>query len=192
MAAVSLSLGKLAVLIAIAILASSAISIGASMILAVGPQGPQGPQGEPGVGLQPAGYISIPASAFVSSYNTDNNYIGRFVENKDNTNFTTLFGSVQLPHGATITNVTSYWYDGNTSWDIICLLIRLTPTGGYDLILADVRSSGSAGYGSSVTPISHDINNRDFTYTISLQMPPYSPSAGTQFLFATIGFAYLT
>ncbi len=172
-------MGKFIAGIVIAILAASAISVGVSTMLL-------------GIGFEPTGYISIPASAFVSSHITDNNYIGRFVENRDNTNYTALFGSVQLPHGATITSVTSYWYDNNTSWDIICLLTRLTPTGGDDLVLADVRSSGSAGYGSTVTSISVDINNRDFTYTISLQMPPYSPSARTQFLFATIEFAYPT
>jgi hypothetical protein len=48
MTAVSLTMGKLVVLIMIAILASSAISIGASTILAVGPQGPKGDQGETG------------------------------------------------------------------------------------------------------------------------------------------------
>jgi hypothetical protein len=45
----AVSTGKLITLIVIAILASSAISIGASTLLAVGPQGPQGEQGEQGV-----------------------------------------------------------------------------------------------------------------------------------------------
>jgi hypothetical protein len=49
MAAVSLTLGKLIAGIVITILASSAISIGASTMLAVGPQGPGGPQGEQGI-----------------------------------------------------------------------------------------------------------------------------------------------
>jgi hypothetical protein len=48
MATVTLSMGKIVALIVIAILASSAISIGASTLLAVGPQGPEGPQGEQG------------------------------------------------------------------------------------------------------------------------------------------------
>ena len=48
MAVVSLSIGKLAALIVIAILASSAISIGVSTQFAVGPQGPEGLQGETG------------------------------------------------------------------------------------------------------------------------------------------------
>jgi hypothetical protein len=48
MAVVSITAGKLIVGIVIAILASSAISVGASTMLAVGPAGPEGPQGETG------------------------------------------------------------------------------------------------------------------------------------------------
>jgi len=48
MATVSLTMGKLIAVIVIAILASSAISVGASTILIVGPQGPEGPQGPQG------------------------------------------------------------------------------------------------------------------------------------------------
>ena len=48
MAAVSFATGKFIAGILIAIVASSAIAVGASTILAVGPQGPEGPQGETG------------------------------------------------------------------------------------------------------------------------------------------------
>jgi hypothetical protein len=48
MAAVSMTMGKLIAVILIAILASSAIAVGASTMLAVGPAGPEGPQGETG------------------------------------------------------------------------------------------------------------------------------------------------
>jgi hypothetical protein len=54
MSEVSLTIRGLIAVILIAILASSAIAVGASMMLAVGPQGPEGPQGD--TGLQgPAG-----------------------------------------------------------------------------------------------------------------------------------------
>ncbi len=49
MATVTLSMGKIVALILIAILASSAISIGASTMLGVGPEGPQGEQGIQGL-----------------------------------------------------------------------------------------------------------------------------------------------
>ena len=48
MTEVSLTTRGLITVILIAILASSAIAVGASIILATGPQGPQGPQGEQG------------------------------------------------------------------------------------------------------------------------------------------------
>jgi len=49
MAAVSLTMGKLIAGIVIAILAASAIAIGASTMLTVGPQGPEGPEGPQGI-----------------------------------------------------------------------------------------------------------------------------------------------
>lgn len=88
MAAVTISMTKFIAGIVIAILASSAISIGVSTQLAAGPQGPEGPKGdtgphgpagstgatealgaqgpqdEPGIGFEPTGYISVPAAAF--------------------------------------------------------------------------------------------------------------------------------
>jgi hypothetical protein len=48
MAAISMTMGKLIAVIVIAILASSAIAVGASTMLAVGPEGPQGEQGDTG------------------------------------------------------------------------------------------------------------------------------------------------
>ena len=53
MAAVSMTMPKLIAVIAIAILASSAISVGVSTMLITGPAGPEGLQGETGPqGLQ--------------------------------------------------------------------------------------------------------------------------------------------
>ena len=49
MATVTMSTGKLIATIIIAILAASAISIGASTMLAAGPIGPEGPQGDTGL-----------------------------------------------------------------------------------------------------------------------------------------------
>jgi hypothetical protein len=156
-----------------------------------GATGPQGLQGEQGIGFEPTGYISIPASAFVTNYNTEGALIGQDITNQATYNIT-FHGSVQLPHGATIMNVTSYWYDPDTDNDIICRLIRNTPTGG--VLIASVGSSGSDGYGSTVaTSISFStVNNRDFTYCFQLVIPANSPTDNLRFRFATIGFAYPT
>ena len=48
MSEISLTVRGLITVILIAILASSAIAVGASMMLAVGPQGPEGPEGDTG------------------------------------------------------------------------------------------------------------------------------------------------
>jgi len=120
-----------------AILASSLISTVATTQLGlvqgpkgdkgdVGPQGPQGetgetgpagatgatePQGEPGIGFEPTGYISIPAPAFTSRYNTDP--VETSLNGIQNLGTTTLeaIAPVQLPHRVTVTNVTFNWYD---------------------------------------------------------------------------------
>jgi hypothetical protein len=157
-----------------------------------GIQGPQGLQGEAGIGFEPTGYISIPASAFTSSDYQYDTYIGTVINNKDAVTVH-FYGAVQLPHGATVTNVTSYWYDMNASLDITCYLCRTN--GNFTLFpLAGVSSSGSAGYGSTVdtniyTPI---IDNSLWSYVFVVEIPASSPNVNLLFRFATIGFAYPT
>jgi hypothetical protein len=200
MTAASLTMGKFIAAIVIAIIASSAISIGVSTQLIIDPQGPkgdtgdtgpQGLQGEQGIGFKPTGYISIPASAFVTSYNTDGALIDQDVRNQQ-TYTITFHGPVQLPDGVIITNVTSYWYDLDTSVDISCSLIRNTPTGG--VLMASIGSSGSAEYGSttSTNVLFSTVNNKDYTYCFQLVIPANSPTTNLSFRFATIGFAYPT
>jgi hypothetical protein len=116
-----------------------------------GPQGdigPQGPQGEQGIGFEPTGYISIPASEFVSLYSTTDTLIGVVVRNLD-TITAYFYAPVQLPHGVTIKNVTSYWEDVDASLDIECTLYR-NPAAGSSSGMAILSSSGSAGAGSTV------------------------------------------
>jgi hypothetical protein len=236
MTTVTLTMGKIIAAIVIAIIASSAISIGVSTQLitgtqgekgdtgpqgtqgpkgdtgdigpagatgATGPQGPmgtagstgatgpQGPQGKQGIGFEPTSYISIPASAFVTSYNTDGALIDQEVRNQQ-TYTITFHGSIQLPHGATITNVTSYWHDVDTSVNIGCSLIRNSPTGG--VLMASIGSTGSAGDGSTTATsvLFSSVNNKDYTYCFQLAIPANSPTTNLSFRFAIIGFAYPT
>ena len=239
MTAASLTMGKFIAAIVIAIIASSAISIGVSTQLMTGPQGekgdtgsqgpqgpkgdtgdtgpagangatgpqgtigptgatgaagaigPQGPQGEQGIGFEPTGYISIPASAFVTSYNTDGALIDQDVRNQQ-TYTITFHAPVQLPDGVTITNVTSYWHDVDTSVSIGCSLIRNTPTGG--VLMASIGSTSSAGDGSttSTSVLFSTVNNKDYTYCIQLVIPANLPTTNLSFRFVTIGFAYPT
>lgn len=166
----TLTTGKFIAGIVIAILTSSAISVGASMMLGIGPQGPEGPegpqgiqgetgdtgsqgpagatgpkgdtgdtgpqglvgptglqgatgpqgiqgeQGEQGFGLPQQGNISVSFSAFVPWYPTDNVSYGAYygLRNLNTADPVVCMAPLQLPHGATITNVTFYFHDSDT------------------------------------------------------------------------------
>jgi hypothetical protein len=159
-----------------------------------GPEGSAGPQGEPGIGFAPTNYISVPASAFVPRYPyNDNVEVGRHLQNFEAVGYVYFFGSVQLPHGVTVTNVTSYWYDANAGVDLAC---RLWSIDGEDLgfVLADVDSSGSSGVGATIdTTIDYaEIDNSQYSYVFQVTIPANSPNTSLLFLFVTIGFTYPT
>lgn len=158
-----------------------------------GPVGPQGPQGEPGIGFEPTGYISIPAAAFESSENDDATFISSYILNIETTDTVYFVGSIQLPHGVTITNVTSYWYDANTGLNIGCYLWRMDGN-GTNYQMASFGSSGNAGWGSTVvTSISAaTINNSLYSYCVYMVIPANSPVTSLRFRLVTIGFAYPT
>ncbi len=170
---------------------------------AVGPEGPQGEQGdqgiqgiqgiqgEPGIGFDPTGYISVPASAFASTY--DDADISHYLQNSGTTGVA-FFGSVQLPHGVTVTNVTFYWDDADASEDINCYLIRLDNDDYILSAMAVATSSGSAGFGSSVdTTIGWStIDNSLYTYSVYVSIPDVIPTSNLRFHYASIGFAYPT
>jgi hypothetical protein len=235
MAAVTLSMGKLVALLVIAVLASSAIAVGASTMLAVGPaglqgeqgeqgiQGPQGPkgdtgdtgpqgqtgatgatgakgdagntgpQGEPGIGFEPTGYISIPAAAFVERDSTYETSIDYRLTN-DDTVPVWFYGAAEFPHGATITNITSYWSDSDPSLDVHCSLIRITTGvdgGGWGFsTLADVDSSGDGSQGSTTyIPSDLTIDNQKYSYAFVVTIPA---NVYLSFYRVTIGFEYPT
>ena len=132
-----------------AILASSILSTVIATQWAIGPQGPAGAtgsQGEPGIGFDPVGLVSIPASAFVPKYNTDNVRIDSFLWNYENSGYVYFMGPVQLPNRTTVTNVTSYWVDSGDSV-IYCNLYRSYSISSQ--VMASMQSSGSPGYGSN-------------------------------------------
>jgi len=251
-AAISVTMGKLIAGIIIAILASSAIAVGASTLLVVGPEGPegpkgetgpqgpagpqgeqgetgsqgatgpagpagpkgdtgdtgpagpkgdtgdtgpqgiQGPQGEPGIGFEPTGYISVSAAAFWS--NSDDAWIGGYLENRG-TSDVYFYGSVQLPHGVTVTNVTFYWHDEDTSDNITFYLLRLSPTDTALYAMSSGTSTGSGGYGSTTDEsIGYPtIDNSIYSYVFWVQIPVPAPEyASLRYMHGTIGFAYPT
>jgi hypothetical protein len=72
-----------------------------------GPAGADGADGEPGIGFEPTGYVTVPASAFVSYYSSDEVRIGIDVQNYEATSFAYFRAPALLPHGVTVTNVTA-------------------------------------------------------------------------------------
>ena len=160
-----------------------------------GNTGATGPQGEPGIGFEPTGYYSIPASAFVPLYNTYDYRIGTDVRNLEASGSCVFYAPIQLPHRVTIDNITGYWYDEEASLDIDCKLYR-TVGDGYVQVLADVSSSGNTGFNSTVdTSISFGppiIDNGAYEYTLYLVIPANSPTSNLRFRYATIGFTYPT
>jgi hypothetical protein len=144
----------------------------------------------PSTGFESTGYISIPATAFTTSSNTYEVYIGPYIYNQD-TSPRAVRAPVQLPHGATITNVTSYWYD-SVSASITGYLYRYTHTGGYSSI-ADLHSSGSTGYGNTedTTIVNPVVNNNDYYYIVYINMPD-GYTIDLRFYCVKIGFEYPT
>ena len=176
--------------IVIAVLASSAVAVGISMMI-TGPEGPEGPQGEPGIGFEPTGYISIDASAFHPGYTTDVAYAGGVLRNMD-TKTVYFFASVQLPQGATVTNITGYWYDSDSSNNLVCRLSQGSM--GVVYKMAEVSSTGSDGYGSDLeTTIDYaTVDNSQYSYTLIVTIPTLSNFNALEFYSVTIGFEYPT
>ena len=103
-----------------------------------------------------------------------------------------FYAPVQLPHGVTVTKVTSYWYDVDSE-DIYCVLVRTNTTGSLNN-MAFVSSSGSAGDGSTVdTTIPYSsTDNSLYQYTLYMNIDANSPTSNLRFRFATIEFVYPT
>jgi hypothetical protein len=191
----------------VAILASSMLSTVITTQLAIGPQGPKGekgdtgpqgstgaigPQGEPGIGFDPVGLVSIPASAFVPKYNTDNVRIDSFLWNYENSSNVYFMAPVQLPHNATVINVTSYWVDSGDS-TIHCNLYR-----SYSImnqLMASMSSFGSSGYGSNYDDTIEyaTIDNGQHAYYLYVAIPASTPLHDDyKFHFAVIEYEYST
>ena len=160
---------------------------------ATGATGPIGPQGEPGIGFEPTSYVSVSAATFTSP--SESTSISTYLVNNAAVGTALFFGSVQLPHGVTVTNVTFYWYDADISRDITFHLARAISTSTGELYpLASGSSSGSAGYGSSMdTSINNSIiDNTVYSYMFYVIIPSNSPTNNLRYLYGSIGFAYPT
>lgn len=115
------------------------------------------------------GYVSVPAAAFVRMESTDNILIYLSLANED-TSRLFIFGEVQLPHGATVTNMTSYWYDAGPM-HIRCDLCGYSQS--HIRYMAWASSSGNTGLGSSYDDTINyaTIDNSQYAYLLWLELP---------------------
>lgn len=117
-------------------------------------------------------YISIPAAAFTPR-NTPSGRVNDGYMLSDSAGGT-FYAPVQLPHGATVTGMTFYWWDSSS--EAVTCTLRLDAMGqaGYfDTPMAQVVSTGSSGSGfGSTGSISYaTIDNAHYIYYLKWEIP---------------------
>ena len=164
-----------------------------------GAVGPEGPQGERGFGVPQYGNISVSFSAFVPPSSDDSvaySYTNGLT-NTDTNDLNYCYAPLQLPHGATITNATFYFYD-NDDDDFFFDILRHNTTGSYNEIGFVYNSPGSdtPGYDSVSLdnyyyPQYATIDNDNYHYYLVMTLP-YSSTSSTyyRFYYALIEYAY--
>ncbi len=143
-----------------------------------------------GTPVHKKGNISVPAAAFVSTFSTDRTMIAQHLYNYENTLATVFVASVQLPHGATITNMTFLWYDAAGTGNVECWLLRCRST---EQTIAYVTSVGTAGDGSSSDDTINyaNVDNNQYAYFLQVAIEPSVSHEGYYFKCAFIEYEYL-
>jgi hypothetical protein len=117
-------------------------------------------------------YVSVSAAAF-QPYNNILSYSNSGSEvSAGNTVPTTFYAPVQLPHGATVTKVTFYWYDSIDDDEAYCDL-RRNALDGTDEWVASMVSKDAAGAGSTETETINNpvVDNANYAYYLYLYLP---------------------
>jgi len=116
-------------------------------------------------------YYTVPASAFRPEDNSDRviaTYYGIYFNNASQ-NSSYLYAGVNLPHGATVTNLAAYYQDDSGPYDLTVKLMGHTHTATSSAsILASVSSGGTPGNTNSSTSLILDavINNQLTDYLV--------------------------
>lgn len=131
--------------------------------------------------LPQVGMLSIPAAAFASEgeppLNGDRDNNGGWIDMLSSEYIETygrFYAPVQLPSGATITRVSSYWWDQGSNY-VSCELFRSLYGAGSRQTLATVHSPQSSGPGYGVTSnftISYATIDNSWQYYIVIRIPP--------------------
>jgi len=161
----------------------------------VGPEGPQGPQGETGIGFPPQGNISVSAFAFVPSDPADNvSYLQTYgLRNLNTANPVICMAPLQLPQGATITNVTFYFHDLDPLSYFQFWMIRENQSGatqmGYvdNSPVGDMPGNSHVSFDFIVLPF---VENNGYFYYLRIVIPWSSDPFRCQFHYAFIEYEY--
>jgi hypothetical protein len=161
-----------------------------------GEQGIQGLQGERGRGFEQFGNISIPAFAFVTDYTSNIDYhIHYGIYNRNPSGTMVCYAPLQLPQGATITNVTYYFYDNDDS-SFTFYLSRGNTTDLLNDIAYDTNSPGADTPGwthistDSINPNYATVDNNNYSYYLQIFIPWSSTYTNYCFKYALVEYAY--
>jgi len=162
-----------------------------------GDTGATGPQGERGFGMPQQGNISVPAFAFVAEEGDTLGYsIGYGLTNLNTAGTLLCYAPLQLPHGATITNMTIYFYDNDADYFYFYLSRGNTTSTFQDIIPYTSNSPGSDTPGwthLSATTINSNratVDNNNYSYWIELHIPWSSTSINYRFKYALVEYEY--
>ena len=156
-------------------------------------RGATGAQGDRGFGVPQKGNISVSAFAFVPSNYYDNvSYLQDYgLRNLNDADPIVCMASLQLPHGATITNVTFYFHDYGIDY-LSFRLVRENQTGFTQMGYVD--NSGSSKLGDDHISLSSILypttDNNQYYYYLYIVIPSSPNPFDYQFHYALIEYEY--
>ena len=158
--------------------------------------GPQGPQGEPGIGFETQGNVSVSPAAFHPLASTDRvaNYGDMLTIGGDEPAPIKCVAGVQLPHGATITNITVRWIDNGPD----ALYFALFGEGPGGLVSSPyLYSHGEEGGGIDKIytylpyDMEHTVDNNNNFYWMEVKLPAFEYPYKYYFCGAFIEYEYI-
>jgi hypothetical protein len=137
------------------------------------------------------GYLSFNGANFAELEDDYNfrRYISSIYKEPGDINSQDWIACVNLPQGATVTEL-AVWYRDASSSNISVTLLALAYTGGFPAIMATVSSSGTPGFssGGDTTINFPTIDNNSFTYYLSFSFPSANTGSDLQFRHARIKY----
>jgi len=127
-------------------------------------------------------YVAVATSAFIPEGLNDTGHVkydneGFYLKNEDN-DWQWFTAPVQLPHGATVTELRVGWRDGSNETAVLKLMRRsMSHVAQWPVLMAEVESVGSLGSIREVILSDDTINyalvdNYNYTYYLEARLPP--------------------